>query len=274
MTIETKYDLSTPYSLSEDQIAYFRENGFIKLKQVLPADVLAFYGSEITRLVKALNTETLPMEQRSTYRKAFLQVMNLWEHSEIVKTFVFSPRLAKIAADLLEVSGTRLYHDQALYKEPGGGITPWHADQYYWPLATDRSVTVWIPFQDTPLEMGPLAFCAKSQHQDFGRALSISDESERQIQASLEAAQFEVIEEPFELGEVSYHLGWTFHRAGQNATEHPRAVMTMIYMDENMRLANPTNQQQVNDWHGWCPGAVIGEVIDTPKNPVLYSSKA
>lgn len=42
--------------------------------------------------------------------------------------------------------------------ETGGGVTPWHADQYYWPLATDRSVTVWVPLQETPLPMGPLSF--------------------------------------------------------------------------------------------------------------------
>jgi hypothetical protein len=28
----------------------------------------------------------------------------------------------------MEVEGVRLYHDQALFKEAEGGITPWHAD--------------------------------------------------------------------------------------------------------------------------------------------------
>ena len=59
--------------------------------------------------------------------------------------------------------GVRMYHDQALYKEAGGGITPWHADQYYWPLETDKTITAWIPLQATPLEMGPLEFSAGSQ---------------------------------------------------------------------------------------------------------------
>lgn len=59
--------------------------------------------------------------------------MNLCEHSQVVCEFVTGKRLARIAAELLEVEGVRLYHDQSLYKEPGGGITPAHADQYYWP---------------------------------------------------------------------------------------------------------------------------------------------
>jgi hypothetical protein len=43
-------------------------------------------------------------------------------------------------------------------------------------------------------------------------------------------------------------------------------------MDENMRLAEPRNQNLINDWNAWCPSAKVGEVIDTLKNPVIYSS--
>lgn len=271
MSVQSTVDLSTPYAITPDQVAFFRENGFIKLRNVLSPEVLAYYGAEITRQVIALNTQHLPLEERSTYGKAFLQVMNIWEHSSVVKEFVFSRRLAKIAAELLEVSGVRLYHDQALYKEPSGGITPWHADQFYWPLSTDRTVTVWIPLQHTPSDMGPLAFAARSQHVDLGRSLPISDESEATIQARLQESRFDVIEEPFELGELSYHMGWTFHRAGANRSTQPRGVMTMIYMDENMILAEPSNTNQKKDWDTWCPGAEIGKVIHTPRNPVIYS---
>ena len=59
--------------------------------------------------------------------------MNLWAVDDAVKQFTLAKRFAKIAADLLGVDKVRLYHDQALYKEPGGGFTPWHQDQYYWP---------------------------------------------------------------------------------------------------------------------------------------------
>ena len=127
-------DIDSHYPLTADQVASFRENGFIKLRDVLSRATLAFYGREITRLTIALNTQDKPLEERSTYDKAFLQVMNLWERSPLVGRFVMGQRLARIAAELLEVKGVRLYHDQSLYKEPGGGITPAHADQYYWPL--------------------------------------------------------------------------------------------------------------------------------------------
>ncbi|MFY7854927.1 MAG: phytanoyl-CoA dioxygenase family protein, partial [Rubrivivax sp.] len=229
-------DIDSAYPLQPEQIAAFRHNGYIKLKQVLSPAALAHYGREITRLTIELNTQHLPLEQRSTYDRAFLQVMNLWEQSPMVGRFVMGQRLARIAAQLLEVRGVRLYHDQSLYKEPGGGITPAHADQYYWPLSTDRTITAWIPLQAVPAEMGPLGFYGGSQGVSFGRDLGISDESEAQITANMARHGFAFDATPFDLGEVSFHLGWTFHKAGANTSANPRSVMTVIYMDADMRL--------------------------------------
>ena len=263
--------LNEAYSLTKGQIDFYRENQYIKLKQVFPAEILNHYSQVIADKVQELNTMHLPIEERSTYDKAFLQIMNIWTKSEVVKQFVFNKRLAQIATELMGVSGVRMYHDQALFKEPGGGFTPWHADQYYWPLGNDNTVTAWIPMQETPLEMGPLEFSAKSYQLHGGRELSISDESEEIISKKLRINDFERIAEPFELGEVSFHSGWLFHRAGPNTTNQMRQVMTVIYMDKDMHLKTPENSNQQNDWDTWCPGARVGEIINTPLNPVLYS---
>ena len=176
--ISLERELDAPFSLEPDQIRFYQENGYIKLRHVLSPEVLEHYRRVINARVAELSADALPLEQRSTYGKAFLQIMNLWTESSEVKEFVFGKRLARIAAELMGVSGVRLYHDQALYKEPGGGITPWHADQYYWPVDSDRTVTAWVPLQETPLELGPLAFSEGSHRLQAGRDLEISDESE------------------------------------------------------------------------------------------------
>ncbi len=265
-------ELDSPFHVTDEHIAFYRENGYIKLKHVLSAGLLAHYREAISRGVAELTAGTAPMEQRTTYGKAFLQVMNLWTKSDVVREFVVGKRLARIAADLMETKGVRLYHDQALYKEAGGGITPWHADQYYWPVSSDKMVTAWVPLQDTPHEMGPLAFCEKSHRFQIGRDLEISEESEITLKEAL--STFSMEGSGFELGEVSFHAGWTFHRAGPNSTDRPREVMTMIYMDESMTLATPKNKNQMNDMECWCPGIGIGDVVASPLNPVLYSSQA
>ena len=268
--LHIQHDLDTPFTLSPEQIDFFQENGFIKLKNVLSPAVIHYMNETISAEVVRLNTQQLPIEQRDTYGKAFLQIMNIWTRSATVKEIVFSKRLAKIAADLMGVNGVRMYHDQALFKEPGGGHTPWHADQYYWPLSNDNTVTAWIPLQETGLELGPLEFSAKSQQLQEGRTLKISDDSEAIIQNKLTLHDFEKVVEPFEFGEVSFHSGWVFHRAGANNTSQMRKVMTIIYMEKDMKLKEPGNENQQADWETWCPGATVGEIINTPLNPILY----
>jgi ectoine hydroxylase-related dioxygenase (phytanoyl-CoA dioxygenase family) len=271
LPVHIEAELNKPYDLTSAQIAFYKKHQFIKLKQVLSEDALQYFNEVVSEQVALMNKEDRALEERSTYGKAFLQLFNLWGEHALVKELVFSKRIAQIASDLMEVNGVRLYHDQALFKEGGGGITPWHADQYYWPLATDKTVTAWIPLQATPLEMGPLEFSAGSHAIVEGRELEIGDESEALIQKRLRVTDFEHIIEPFDVGEISFHSGWIFHRAGANRTPDMRKVMTIIYMDKDMLLKAPDNANQENDWHTWCPGATIGDVIDTPLNPVLYS---
>jgi ectoine hydroxylase-related dioxygenase (phytanoyl-CoA dioxygenase family) len=270
MSDSNAVELDSPYPLTSQQIRSFRENGFVKLKNVLSPATIEHYGAAITAEVKRLNRQTKPMHERNTYQRAFLQVMNIWRQSDVVRKFSFSKRLARIAAELMGVRGVRMYHDQALYKEPGGGFTPWHADQYYWPLSNANSCTAWVPLQATPLEMGPLAFSVGSHRFESGRDMEISDESEQKISAALEAKKLPTNEGPFDLGEVSFHYGWTFHRAGPNTTERPRAVMTVIYIEDGIRLAEPVNKNQIGDIDKWMAGTTFGEIVATELNPVLY----
>ncbi|MET7313267.1 phytanoyl-CoA dioxygenase family protein [Streptomyces sp. NPDC005134] len=266
-------ELDRPYLLPRRAVDDFARDGFVHLAAVLPTETVATYEPAVTSEVIRLNRQHRPLAERDTYGKAFLQVGNLWEHSAQVKELVFSRRLASIAAGLLGVESVRLYHDQALYKEPSGGITPWHADQYYWPLSTDRVCTLWLPLQETPMEMGPLAFARGSHTFSLGRDLPISDESEARIAQALAEQDFEDAVEPFALGDASFHRGWTFHHAGPNRGSVPRRVMTVIYMDADIRVAEPANGHQVAD-RGWMPGAEVGAIPDTPRNPVLFDSRS
>ncbi len=266
--------LDVPYPLTDAQIQQYRADGFIKLKDVFDAQTLSRYGEEITRLTFKLNpSKDIPLEQRSTYGQAFIQVGNLWTQSDVVKRFSFSQRLARIATALLGVSGVRMYHDQSLYKEPAGGFTPWHVDQQYWPVSSAQTVTAWVPLQAVPLDMGPLCFGKGSHRKHVGREIAISDESEALIAAEIKKHKIVEVFEPYELGEVSFHYGWTLHRAGGNTSDTPRKVHTVIYIDQDMKLAEPRNENQRRDWEKWSPSSKVGEVMDDALNPVIYSSK-
>ena len=250
--------LDDTYTLPANAPGQFSHDGYIKLKNVFDANTLSTFGKAITEATIRHNSQIRPLEERDTYERAFLQVMNLWRVDEMAKRFVFGKRLAKIAAALLQVDSVRLYHDQSLYKEPGGGFTPAHADQFYWPLSSDKTVTAWIPLQPVTDDMGPLGFYKGSHYEDFGRDFEISDESEAKITAAMEKMNFEFDVSSFDFGDVSFHSGWTFHRAGPNMSKSPRSVMTVIYMDANMRVREPVNNAQRNDLAQWLPGLKPG----------------
>ncbi len=263
--------LDQPYTITDSQIARFAEDGFIKLSKVFDQATLDAYAPTITELAFELNpNKNTDLDQLDTYGKAFIQVTNLWRNSQTVQRFTFSKRLAGIATALLGTKGVRMYHDQALYKESGGGFTPWHADQQYWPLASSLCVTAWVPLHAVPIEMGPLCFARGSHLKKIGRDLEISDDSQILIEQQIKGQKLLEVQEPFALGDVSFHLGWTLHRAGPNTTGQARKVQTVIYIDRDMHLAEPKNQNQQNDWDSWSPSTKVGEVMADELNPVLF----
>ena len=61
------------------------------------------------------------------WRGLFIALEQLRLHDEVMRLVAFSPRLAGPAAELLGEPAIRIYHHNALRKEPGCGRTPWHA---------------------------------------------------------------------------------------------------------------------------------------------------
>ena len=66
--------LAQPYSLSDEQIAFFDTYRYIKLKGVLNEETVAYYAQIISEKVAELSREERPLTQRDTYGKAFLQL--------------------------------------------------------------------------------------------------------------------------------------------------------------------------------------------------------
>ena len=266
-------ELEAPLPVTDDQRRRFREQGYLKVPGVFSGATLAWIDGTISRLVETNNPLAgVPMESRDTYGKAFIQVFNLWLKSDEARAVSRSRRLAGIATALLGTAGVRMWHDQALFKEPGGGFTPWHADQQYWPMASALCATAWIPLHAVPLERGPLSFAPGSHLKRIGRDLVISDESERLIREGIATEGITEVIEPYAAGEISFHLGWTLHRAGPNTTTEARRVHTVIYMDEAMRLAQPKNASQEADHRAWTPSTRVGHHLPDALNPVLYSA--
>lgn len=263
-------ELEATYEVTREQSRQYLDNGHILLRNLITKEDLEPYRQAIIETARAHNKETKALKDRDTYHKAFLQTGNLWRHNEVVKKFVLAKRFAKIAAQLMDVDGVRLYHDQALFKEPGGGHTPWHQDQYYWPLATDKTITMWMPMVDAPLEMGTIVFASGSQKNGSLAEMSISDESERLFSNLVMDQDFPLAIGEMRAGDATFHSGWCLHKAPGNSTNRLREAITIIYYADGTKVAEPTNQHQPIDREVFLAPRMPGEVADGPLTPLLW----
>lgn len=272
-------DLNSDYPLTPAQIAAFRRDGHVLLRGVASPAVLEDFRPAIAANVAVLRKEywggvfNVDLDKRDTYHKAFVQIENLWRRDEVVKKFVMARRFAKIAADLLGVKGVRIYHDQALFKEPGGGHTPWHQDQYYWPLETEKTLTMWLPLVDAPSEMGPIIFANESHGGGPLGLLAISDDSEEYFRRVAIERQFTLVINELRAGDATFHYGWTLHKAPGNTSNRMREVMTIIYYADGAKLIAPQNPNQQSDLENWFPGQKPGELAASELNPLVYSQE-
>jgi len=260
--------LNTLYDVSSEELRFFKDNGYVKLKSVLSSGAVLRLRQESARLL--FETFETPRDQPNTNR--FLSMEMMWRGNSLIRHFVLSPRIAKIAADLLEVARIRLYHDNLLSKEPGCGRTPWHYDDHHFPLATHDVVTAWIPAQPIPAAMGPLAFAKPMgayklvEHIPFSKFDTSYD---RKVSEAFREYDIAVDATPFDIGEVSFHHNLSFHTAGANRTTQSRIVLANTYYADGARVLDQPTMVS-GDWQKFFPGVEPGGVAASELNPVCW----
>jgi ectoine hydroxylase-related dioxygenase (phytanoyl-CoA dioxygenase family) len=217
-----------------------------------------------------MNGEKRKIEERDTYGKAFLQTLNLRLQSEGVRKFVQAKRFGKIGAELMGVDGVRIFHEQSLFKEPGGGLTPWHQDQYYWPLDGLTTCGMWMPLVDCSEEMGVLKFASGTHRKGFLGQNKISDESQALYDKLLKDDLIPIAATAMKAGDATFHYGWTLHGAGPNRTNTMREAMIVTMFANGMKVATPSNPSQENDRVKYLGGRAPGELADSELNTLLY----
>jgi ectoine hydroxylase-related dioxygenase (phytanoyl-CoA dioxygenase family) len=268
--------LQSEYSLQPEQIAAFRRDGYIVLRGVVTRDEMAAYRPIILDAVREkLRAEgrdtSNPVDERDTVGKAFLQVLHLWENYAPMRAFSLSKRLAKVAAQLLEAPAVRFYHDQVLFKEAGGGHTPWHQDGYYIPLGTDRVLTMWIPLVDVTPEMGTMNYVPGSHRKGGLPDVPTSDASEAQYRELIVGSNWQTVSTgAMQAGDVAVHNRWTLHNAGPNATNCTREATVLLYYPDGTRLIAQNSPIVEDAGRHHLGGRSAGEVADSEINPIVF----
>lgn len=259
------------FAVDQATVERFQADGHAVVRGLASADELAPIAPTICSLAVERAWDKRPLDERDTYGKAFLQSFNLWRVDPTVARFVLAPRFASAAAALLGVDGVRVYHDQALVKESGGGPTPWHQDQYYWPFDTEATITMWMPLVDLAAEVGSMTFVSGSHRVAELRGPGISDESQRSFERQLDELGLDTVTHgSLCAGDATFHAGWTVHSAGANPTAEMRPVMTVIYVADGAKVADDLTEAQEFDRQMWLGGRKRGERVDHEVNPLVW----
>lgn len=246
----------------KEQVEQFRREGFVVVRDLLSPAELERYGRAVDRAVAERTAgDTRPLSDKSRYEQSFLQCINLWEDFAEVKPLSFHPRIAGVAAELLGVQALRLWHDQALYKEPHGRETDPHHDQPYWPIEQMDTITAWIPLEGSTLESGAMGYVPGSHHFGLHGFPNIFSGRGFDLERGPEARGRTPVFVEVPPGGVAYHHGLTIHLARPNATERMRRVHTAIYFADGCTRALREQRHPAVDRAGIEPGAPIASEV-------------
>jgi hypothetical protein len=268
-------DLWKDYPITLAQVEEYWENGHLLLRGVCSPDEVAAYRDVIREVMARRFPAPQPMEERGIFARAFLSLSNTWNDEPTTRPFILARRFGKIAADLMRADAVRIYHNQVFFKEPGGGITPWHQDHYYWPLDTEKMCTIWMPLVDITPEMGALAFATGSHRLKFLDEMGISDGAQNHFDQIVAEKGLPRVTHPMRAGDATVHAGWTLHTALGNGGNYVREVSAISYYDDGARVFSEDrmNEARRHDLAICVPGAGPGDVAASPMNPLVYARK-
>ena len=247
--------------------ADFRRDGFVVVPDLLSDEELSLYGRAVDEAVaRRKRHDTRTIEQKSLYEQSFIQCMNLWEDSPAVLPLTFHRRIGATAAALLGVDRLRLWHDQALYKEPGGRVTDPHQDHPYWPMRETETITAWIPFDGSTDESGCMGYVVGSHTIGLRKFVNIF-QPEKALDILSEPAIKDVAPTWVEVprGAVAFHHGLTVHLAKPNRSSRIRRVHTMIYFRDGITRGRDFPHPCVDR-----AGIKVGDVIASELTPMVW----
>jgi len=247
-----------------DLAARYRRDGFVHARGLLPrAEVEALAGFVDEAVARRKAHDTRALDEKTPYEQSFIQCQYLWEDFPEVGGLTFHQTLGAALGALLGADKVRLWHDQALYKEPGGRETEAHQDHAYWPIAEDDTVTAWMPLCPVDDATGCMGYVPGSHRADlqfvdiFRTPGAGADLMQRQTAAAVYV--------PAQPGDVLFHHGRTIHMARANRTDRMRRAYTAIYLKDGCTRSTDRPHPSVDR-----DAIPVGGRIDGGATPVVW----
>ena len=258
--------------LTQEQIDCYREDGFIVLHDFLTGDELETWRQAVDGAVRRRGGRRQLHHKGNEYKETyydyvFVQRVNLWRDNPEVRRLILDPRLGKLASELAGVDGMRIWHDQALIKQPWANPTGWHLDNPKWSYSSRHTLSIWVALDDATLQNGCLYFLPGSHKtatfedvpigENIGDIFRVFPEWKNSMAAPAE----------MEAGSCSFHNGLIAHGAGANMTPGWRRAMTCGFMPDGCTFNGKQNILTDEQFASY----TIGDALDDDRqNPLTY----
>jgi len=259
-------------TLTDAQIASYRENGFLMIDGFLDAEELEEWRrcTEEAVAIRVGKADDL-QNQRDPggyYAQVFTQALRLAEIHEGMRRIMHDERLGRMAGTLAGVDGIRIWHDQALIKPPFGNPTAWHLDNPYWSFSSRDALSIWVALDDATLGNGCMWYLPGTHREARFETVGIGTNQADLFRVYTEWRTIPSVSCPCAAGSAVFHNGLTAHGAGANMTNRPRRAMTCAYMPDGSLFNGQKNILSDDDM----ARLAIGDVLrDDVHNPLIWS---
>jgi ectoine hydroxylase-related dioxygenase (phytanoyl-CoA dioxygenase family) len=266
------------HTISQEQINFYQQNGYIVIEDFLSAEELAHWRSAVTEAVEKRAGYKLPGKakvygegddkDKDYFDNVFDQLLNLWVDNAGVRNLMVDERIGRMAAQLSGAEGIRIWHDQALFKKPWANPTSWHLDAPYWSFTDRRALSIWIALDDATLENGCLFFIPGSHKSTRYEIAGIGKNMGEIFKVYPELRSAPSVAAPMKAGSCSFHNGLTIHGAHANMTPGFRRAMTCAYMPDGNTFNGTQNILSNEQVARLKQGDLLN---DDEQNPLIYS---
>ncbi len=229
----------TSFALSAEQIARFREEGFLALPGLTTSEEVGRLRTIYDRLFnenagyeRGLQLDLVSSDDDAAKTPKLSQILNPAELApELRETLVRENALA-VAKQLLGADATPWFEHAICKPARHGAATPWHQDEAH---RNDIGVTygqisIWVPLQEATIENGCMRYIPGSNR---GPVLAHrSPNNDPRIMALECAGEFDGSREtfvPLSVGDAVAHDSRTLHGANANLTANPRRAYIMAF---------------------------------------------
>lgn len=229
------------YQLTDEQVEFYRENGYLAGIRILDDRQIDVLREELAELIDpnhpghALFYEFHSNESTDPSRILF-HALGHWRITPGFHDILWNPAFTMPASQLLG-GPVRFWHDQIFYKPArDGGVVAWHQDYSYWTRTVPLNhLTCWIGLDDSTIENGCVHYVPGSHKWDLLPITGLAGDMDA-IRKVLTEEQYERLLHPvpveLEKGCASFHHGLTIHGSFENRSERPRrAAVINAFLD-------------------------------------------